>query len=227
MREDDDRRAVAEPLDILGKPLELLIPQHAKPAGLKVHHVDQADKVHATMREALPSRAARAFAVAIQILLGLVAEHIMLAGNVKRLLHLRAFADLRDGIEFFGLGKMRQISGVQEQVGPARERVDSIDRDPQCAGHILVDLLAKADVAVADLRKGEIIGACFIRLTQRPRGENSAAADRPDHAGADPGHTLEKSATVNAVAIDLLFMVIHVLSPVHVHFTMILPVMWG
>src|SRR5947208_1715187 len=64
-------------------------------------------------------------------------------------------------------------------------------------------------------------------LTQRPRGEDTAAADRPDHAGADPGHTLEKSATVNAVAIDLRFLVIHVLSPVHVHFTMILPLMWG
>src|SRR5438067_1118409 len=98
---------------------------------------------------------------------------------------------------------MCEIAGVQEQIGAARQRVDAVDRDLQSARDILVDLLAEADVAVADLRERKVISGRLVRLAERPRGEDSAAADRPDHTGANPGHTLEKPAAVDAVAIDL------------------------
>ena len=65
VREDDDGRAAGEPFHIIFEPLELLGAELAQAAGLQVHHVDQADEVHAFVIEAVPAVALRALAVAL------------------------------------------------------------------------------------------------------------------------------------------------------------------
>src|SRR5437762_1484312 len=101
---------------------------------------------------------------------------------------------------------MREIARVQEQIRPRRQGVDFVDRRLERAGDVFIRFFAKADVAVADLREGEIAAGFRVRgrLAERARRKDSAAADRPDHARADPGHAFEKSAAVDAVVILLV-----------------------
>ena len=47
VREDDDRRAALETLDVLLEPFELLVAERAEPARLEIHDVDEADEVDA------------------------------------------------------------------------------------------------------------------------------------------------------------------------------------
>ena len=63
MREDHDGRAALEAVQILLQPVELRLAEFAH--ALELHHVDQADEVHAFVVEAVPAVSLGAFAVAI------------------------------------------------------------------------------------------------------------------------------------------------------------------
>ena len=53
--------------------------------------IDQADKVHALVIEAVPPRALCAFAKTLEKLLAVVGENVVLAGHKKNLFHGRFF----------------------------------------------------------------------------------------------------------------------------------------
>jgi len=79
----------------------------------------------------------------------------VLARNIKGLARLCALEHLLGGIELSWLGGVRDVTGVQQQIGLAGQRVDLVDGQLECAGHILIGRLAEADVAVTDLDKAE------------------------------------------------------------------------
>src|ERR1700722_15389748 len=61
VRKDHDWRAGFEVLYVIFEPLELIVSQRAKSAGFQIHHVHQADEVHALLVKAVPARTLRAF----------------------------------------------------------------------------------------------------------------------------------------------------------------------
>ena len=60
---------------------ELVGAERAEAAGLQVQHVHQADEVHAFRVEAVPALALGVLSVALQVLLAVVVEHVVLAGH--------------------------------------------------------------------------------------------------------------------------------------------------
>ena len=56
-----------QPLHVVLEPIELLAPSDAKAASLQIHHVDQADEVHAFLIEAVPAFALGSFAVSLEV----------------------------------------------------------------------------------------------------------------------------------------------------------------
>src|SRR5450432_3079419 len=155
--------------------------------------------MHTFEIEAVPACAFCIFAVAIEILLAVVAEKIVLAGHVKRVAGFGFFNHLRDGVELLGFGKMREIAGVKEKFRTLGKRVDPRDRLPQGADHIFVWVFGKTDVAVADLYEAEIAGGGFDCIGAEDARSGNTAVESPDQTGADPRHALEKSAAVDAV----------------------------
>src|SRR6266699_3454163 len=68
MRKHHDRSARLQVLDVIFEPIELFVSQRAEPSGLQVQHVHQADEMRTLLVEAVPTRALRSFAVALEIL---------------------------------------------------------------------------------------------------------------------------------------------------------------
>ena len=68
--------------------------------------------------------------------------------------------------------------------------------------------LREADVAVADLDEREIAARRGRRPAPKAARREDAAADRPEQAGAGPGHAFEEPAAVDAVALVIVVVVI-------------------
>ena len=100
MRKHNDRSARLQVLDVIFEPLELFVSQRAEPSGLQVQHVHQADEMHALLVEAVPPCALRFFAVALEILLPVVVQHVVFAGNENHVLRSRALQNLVHRVEF-------------------------------------------------------------------------------------------------------------------------------
>src|SRR5579871_6693991 len=84
-------------------------------------------------------------------------------------------------------------------------RVDLVDRHLQRSGDVRVGWLVKADVAVANLHKGEIaVATTSMRGLGECPGRWNAAAHSPDQACACPRHAFQKSPTINAVVVEVL-----------------------
>jgi len=103
--EHDDGRAVLEVLHVGFEPLELLLAKRAEAASFQVGDVDKSDEVDAFLLEAIPARSFAGFAEALQILLALVADEIVLAGDVKDVGGLRRLDELFDVVELGGLAR--------------------------------------------------------------------------------------------------------------------------
>ena len=91
MREDDNRSAVFQVLDIVFHPFELFAAKRAKAAGLQIENVHQADKVRALVIEAVPASPFGAFSVSIQVLLSVVVEYVVFARHEKTFLGVALF----------------------------------------------------------------------------------------------------------------------------------------
>src|SRR6202142_2977369 len=81
VREYHDRRAVLQVLDVVLHPRELLGTERTESPSLEIHHVYQPDEMHALLVEAVPSRALAPFSVALEKLLSVIVEDVVLAGN--------------------------------------------------------------------------------------------------------------------------------------------------
>ncbi len=85
-------------------------------------------------------------------------------------------------------------------------RIDLVDRGLQRGRDIRICRLVKADVAVADLHKAEVrafAGVFAATFGECPRYRN-AATHRPYQPGTCPCHALQKSATVDAIVVEVL-----------------------
>ena len=81
MREDYDRGAGREGCEIFLQPIELLHAKDAESAFMSVHHINQADEVHAALVKAIPARPKRVLPEALPVLGAVIAQHVMLAGT--------------------------------------------------------------------------------------------------------------------------------------------------
>src|SRR5579862_326163 len=115
MCEDDDRRAALQPGDVLLDPFELLLAEVAQSACLEVQHVDESDKMGAVLIEAVPAIALRSLAETLVEHFAVVAEHVVLAGNVEDVSGLETLQRLRQCVELLGLGELREVARVQNE----------------------------------------------------------------------------------------------------------------
>src|SRR4029077_16383979 len=101
VREDDNRRARPQTFHVAFQPFELLVAEVTKTAGFQVHHIYQSNKVDAVFVEAVPARTLRfdPLPVAFEILLAVIAEDIVLAGDIEDILHPAALQHLIEGVE--------------------------------------------------------------------------------------------------------------------------------
>ena len=115
--ERHERGAAGQPCDIVFEPVQLLGAEATQARRLEVQDVDQPDKMHTLIVEALPAVPHGPFAVAVQKLLPPIGKDVMLAGHVKDLAALDLFKGLREGIEGARFLAMGEVPGVE---GPAR-----------------------------------------------------------------------------------------------------------
>src|SRR5437870_9202641 len=89
----------------------------------------------------------------------------------------------------------------------SRHRVYAIESNFKSRRDILIRVLVKADMAVANLQKAKVGSwqrlAGLRNLCQSFRREY-AAADRPKQAGAGPSHALQKAAAINAIVLVIV-----------------------
>src|SRR5713101_3993387 len=113
-------------------------------------------------------------------------------------------------VEFTRLRELTQIAGVNDEIRLVGQRVDFIDRRLQSRSDIRICWLVKADVAVADLDKAEVpafAGILTVAFGECPRYRD-ATAHGPDKACPRPCHALQEPATINAVVVEVLQLLI-------------------
>ena len=151
-------------MQILLQPVELRLAELAH--AFQLHHVDQADEVHAFVVEAVPAISLRAFAVALEIQLSVVDGGVVFAGHVEDL--AARSENLIERVELRGLGGMRQVAGVDQEIRSCGSGIDLAQCSLERGSDVGVRWLVEADVAVADLDEGEV-GLCgrLHRLAER------------------------------------------------------------
>jgi hypothetical protein len=113
-------------------------------------------------------------------------------------------AGLRDDaigiVELGQPGEMRDVAGVNEEGRLHRRCLDLVDRFLKRADGVGIGRLVEADMAVADLQERQparlLCGPCLADEANRSR---NAARNRPQHAGAGPGHALEDLTPADAL----------------------------
>src|SRR3984957_2312190 len=181
-------------LHVVLEPLELIMAEIAKPVALQVHHVHQADEVHAVRLEAVPAVALGALAEAVQVAFAVLLQDVVLARDgVHR--QLGAAAKLCRGIELRRLGKMRYIAGMDHECRLLRQLANVIQRLLQGRRHVRIGRLVEAKMTVADLHEREFV-ACGLRAADQARAWH-AGRHSPDHGGACPSHALQEAPTLH------------------------------
>jgi hypothetical protein len=208
MSEHYDRRAGGEPFHVVLQPLQLLLAERAESAGLEVEDVDEPDEVNAFVIEAVPASTCGALAIAVEVLLAIVAQNIVLARYVKHLAGLGFLQHLVDGVEFCGLRQMADVAGVEQELGPHRGRVDLLNGYPQGGHHVGIGGFVEPHVAVTDLNEAQLArlgssGGQTGRIAEAVGPQNSAF-NNVQSSGSSPGHAFEKSTAVNAIVVVIV-----------------------
>jgi hypothetical protein len=153
VRENNNGRAAFETGDVFLKPFELLGAEIAQSTCLEVQHIDQADEMSTVLIKAVPAIALGPLAETLVKHLAVVAENIMLTGNVKDLVGFETLERFGKSVELFGLRELREVARVKNERWGRWQRVDLGNRFAQGCGHIWIGILIKSDVAVADLHE--------------------------------------------------------------------------
>src|SRR5689334_12650436 len=104
--------------------------------------------MHALVIKAGPARALCTFSVALQILLAVVAEHVMLTRDKVDLFRGRSFQYLVKRVEFARLRKLAQIAGMNDEVRCVGHAIDLVDGRLQGSGDVRICWLVETDVTV-------------------------------------------------------------------------------
>ena len=91
-------------------------------------------------------------------------EHLFVGG----------FDDLIGAVPLFFFGKVADITGMHQESGLCRHRLDLVDRLGKCRARVGIGRQMKADMAVADLHTGKsalrrLGRGCIADQTERPR----------------------------------------------------------
>src|SRR5436305_7775618 len=122
--------------------------------------------------KAVPTRpfGFNALQIAFTVEFATVIEHIVFSRNIENVLGPAALENFIEGVEFFRLRQLRDVSCVDKERRRSRHRVDAIERNLERSSDILVCLFAKADMAVADLQKAKVSRrqwlSCFGNLSK-------------------------------------------------------------
>src|SRR5258706_695273 len=163
MGENYDGRAAGKPAHIVLQPGELIFTQKSQPALGDPKHVNEADEMDAAPIEAEPAAAFRAFAVAREKFLAVVADHVVLAGDVEYAANPGGFEQLIQRVEFSWFGKVRQIARVQNKIRAVGQGIDAGNGPFERAGDIRISRFVETDEAVADLEEAKIAHRGFRR----------------------------------------------------------------
>ena len=99
---------------------------------------------------------------------------------------------------------------MNDEIRFVGERVDLGDCRLQSRRDVRICWLVKADVAVADLDKAEVpafAGILTVAFGECPRYRD-ATAHGPDQPGPRPCHALQEPATINAIVVEVLQLLI-------------------
>src|SRR5579859_3844685 len=191
-------------LDIVFKPFELVIAECAETAGLEVHHVDQADEVDSVLVEAVPARAFGVLGVALAEHFSVIVENVVLSWHKENLL-VGSLQNLVHGIELFGIGKMADVTGVQNELRRIGQGVDLVHGGLERADDVRIRRFVEAHVAIADLHKTQpshFVGLHIgTHLGSERKGLQHSALNHAERTSAGPSHAFQKSAAVNSVMI--------------------------
>ena len=156
----NNRCARSEIFHVCLEPFKLLVAELTKTAGLKVQYVDQSNEMDAVLIEAVPTGTFGfdVLEVSFAVEFASIVEHIMLAGNMENVFGSATPENFIKGVELLRLRQLRDISCVDQEGRRGRHRVNAIESNLKCLGNILVRLLVKPNMAVANLQKAEIGG---------------------------------------------------------------------
>src|SRR5215469_14842394 len=105
---------------------------------------------------------------------------------------------------------MTDVAGMDHKGWLLRQGIDLGDRLFQCPKRVRISWFIEADMAVADLQERQATGFRRLRLAHDAERVRHAASNRPQHAGAAPGHAFQHLAAADAV---LMIEFIHRESP--------------
>ncbi len=197
--EHDQWSAVGTTLQVGRQPIDLLAAQSAEATRLELQDVDQGDKVHARMVEAVVAPVVRGFAEPIEVFRDLLVRHVVLTRYGVHLGSAQPGQHLPGQVEFRGLRQMGDIAGVKDQCGLLAHPVDEVDCLRERRVDVGIGVLAEADVGVTDLHEQRFPGfRSRFRVRRRDGqidGREDSARQGEQGTGAAEGHAFQGSAT--------------------------------
>src|SRR5690349_15444097 len=88
--------------------------------------------------ETVPAVALGIFAVPFEILLAVIVQHVVLAGDKEKLAGVNRFKGLIERVEFLALRKLAEISGMKHEFGRLRKRVEFRNRFTQSGCYVRI-----------------------------------------------------------------------------------------
>jgi hypothetical protein len=158
-------------------------------------------KVHPLLVEAVPPAALDVLPIALQVLLAVVVEHVVLAGDEEHVLRRGALENLVHGVELFGLREVGDVARVQHELGGHRERVDLVDGRLQRPHDIGIRRLVESHVAVADLDEAKLARRHGPRHAAQGERLQDAALHDAEGSRSGPRHAGQESPPVDPVVV--------------------------
>src|SRR5437764_1586687 len=162
--------------------------------------------MHPVLIKAAPPCSLSALAIALKILLAFIVENVVLARDVKDIFGRGALEQLVYSVKLLWLGKMADVSSVQNEGRRHGQSIDLLYGGFESAHHIRIGRFVKAHVAVADLHKAEFAswGLAHLGNASQAPGFQHAAIHYTERSSAGPCHALKESAAVNPIVIMIV-----------------------
>ena len=189
VRQQHDRCRGGKPGEIVLEPVELGAAERALAMIAQLHDIDQPDDMHALDVEAVPAVAGGVRTERGIERARIVAVHeVMFAGNEKHRGGQFRQHLLRQ-VELGRRRQMRDVAGVDDEIGRARQGADTGDRFLERCHRIGVGRFGKSDMGIADLRERQRLRGFSGRRSSDRRGarhpacQHEQASRRQPHAG--------------------------------------------